>query len=79
MQEEHEWIESFEEKKEMKGPAKLVLKRGRVGYLFEKYAEEKQISTLLYMQKWGPFQALSEINPQLMKWGKATNSDTWPI
>ena len=69
----------FEERKERdERPELNILKRGRVGYLFEKYAEEKQISTLLYMQKWGPFQALSEINPQLMKWGKATNGDTWP-
>jgi len=71
--------EEFESKRENgEMPEYEILKRGRVGYLFEKYAEEKQISTLLYMQKWGPYQAKSEIGPQLDKWGKAIYGDSWP-
>lgn len=55
-----------------------ILKRGRVGYLFEKYAAEKQIVSLAYMQRWGNITAKSEVGPQLDKWGKSTYGAAWP-
>lgn len=55
-----------------------ILKRGRVGYLFEKYAAEKQIVSLAYMQRWGNIAAKSEIGPQLDKWGKSIYGSAWP-
>lgn len=55
-----------------------ILKRGRVGYMFEKYAEEKQIVSLAYMQRWGNIAAKSEIGPQLDKWGKSIYGSAWP-
>ena len=55
-----------------------ILKRGRVGYLFEKYAAEKQIVSLAYMQRWGNITAKSEVGPQLDKWGKSTYGSAWP-
>jgi hypothetical protein len=59
-------------------PEYEILKRGRVGYLFEKYAAEKQIVSLAYMQRWGNITAKSEIGPQLDKWGKSTYGSAWP-
>ncbi len=59
-------------------PEYEILKRGRVGYLFEKYAAEKQIVSLAYMQRWGNIAAKSEIGPQLDKWGKSIYGSAWP-
>lgn len=59
-------------------PEYEILKRGRVGYLFEKYAAEKQIVSLAYMQRWGNITAKSEVGPQLDKWGKSTYGSAWP-
>jgi len=59
-------------------PEYEILKRGRVGYLFEKYAAEKQIVSLAYMQRWGNITAKSEVGPQLDKWGKSTYGAAWP-
>lgn len=55
-----------------------ILKRGRVGYLFEKYAAEKQIVSLAYMQRWGNIAAKSEVGPQLDKWGRCIYGSAWP-
>jgi hypothetical protein len=55
-----------------------VLKRGRIGLLFEKYAQEQQIASVLYLQKWGLQETRSEIGPQIKAWGRARYGDAWP-
>lgn len=56
-----------------------AIKRGRVGYFFDKYSDEKQIINLIYMQKWGNIQARGDVGPQINAWGKAIFSERWPL
>ena len=55
-----------------------VLKRGKVGYLFEKYADEFQSSVLLYLQALGNIQAKGELPPQITHWGSGRFGEDWP-
>jgi hypothetical protein len=56
-----------------------ILKRGKVGLLFEKYAQERQSSSLVYVQRFdGVVAARSVLVPQINLWGKRLLGKEWP-
>jgi hypothetical protein len=56
-----------------------ILKRGKVGLLFEKYAQERQSSSLIYVQRFdGVVAARSVLVPQINLWGKKLLGEGWP-
>jgi hypothetical protein len=66
---------------ELEGDPELglgVLKRGRVGFLFDKYADELQANVLLYLHRCENMPARAELVPQLDRWGKTKFGDQWP-
>jgi hypothetical protein len=66
---------------EKEGPAAAlhILKRGRVGLMFDKYADELQASVVLYLQASGNLEARGELAPQINRWGRARFRDRWPL
>ena len=56
-----------------------ILKRGRVGLMFDKYADELQASVVLYLQASGNLEARGELSPQINRWGRARFQHRWPL
>ena len=65
--------------KEGAAAALHILKRGRVGLMFDKYADELQASVVLYLQATGNLEARGELSPQINRWGRARFRNQWPL
>jgi hypothetical protein len=64
-----------------KSPDEIALrihKRGKVGFLFDKYSEELQAGVIVYLQKKGNLEAAAALRPQLEWWGKHRFPEQWP-
>ena len=59
-------------------PELVVMKRGRVGLLFEKYAVEMQANVVLYLPRSGNLDARGELPPQINLWGRSSFKERWP-
>jgi hypothetical protein len=68
-----------EVEKEGAAAALHILKRGRVGLMFDKYADELQASVVLYLQASGNLEARGELAPQINRWGRARFRHQWPL
>jgi hypothetical protein len=56
-----------------------IVKRGKVAYLFERYAEELQIQTLLLLSRGGNLEVTSQMKHHIDKWGKLRYGEkVWP-
>ena len=68
--------ESVERDKEF-GPLH-ILKRGKVGLMFDKYAEELQANVILYLQAMEQLESRGELAPQIERWGRTRFTPEWP-
>jgi hypothetical protein len=56
-----------------------IVKRGKVAYLFERYAEELQIQTLLLLSRGGNLEVTAQMKHHVDKWGKLRYGEkVWP-